>query len=389
MRILVTGGLGFIGSALIRRLITGNVAADGRPERRLSHGDHEVLNLDRVSYSSTFESVQPAATSDRYRFARIDLTDLDAVTTAVLDFAPQWIFHLAAESHVDRSIDGPLAFVHANVVGTANLLEAARLVPSLEKLIHVSTDEVFGSLAPNDRAFHEATPYRPRSPYSATKAASDHLVRAWGETFDLPIVVTNCSNNYGPYQFPEKLIPLMTIRAARNQLLPVYGRGSNRRDWLHVDDHVTALLLAADRGRPGQTYTIGGDAECSNLHMVGAICDAVDRLLGGEDRRRLISFVADRPGHDLRYAIDASRARDELGWAPTVDLDTGLETTVAWYLEHEAWWAPLLDRDGTGDRLGLATTSAPTLATDGAATDGVAVARGDEQREAERAGADR
>ncbi len=350
MRILVTGGLGFIGSALIRRLLADRTSA----RNHLDSDDHDVLNIDRVSYASTLGSLQPANSSARYRFTRVDLADADAVGAAVLEFQPEWIFHLAAESHVDRSIDGPLTFVRSNVVGTANLLEAARRVPGLQKLIHVSTDEVFGSLAAGDAAFEETTPYRPRSPYSATKAASDHLVRAWGETFGLPVVVTNCSNNYGPFQHPEKLIPLMTIRAAQALPLPVYGTGSNVRDWLHVDDHVSALLLAATRGQPGRSYAVGGDSERSNLEIVHTICDAVDRALGDDDRRRLISFVADRPGHDLRYAVDASRAREELGWAPTIGLDAGLDDTVRWYLEHEVWWGPLLDRDGTGGRLGRA-----------------------------------
>lgn len=343
MRVLVTGGLGFIGSALVRHLV--------------STTDHQVLNVDRVSYASSFESVASVAESPRYRLARVDLADAAAVEEVVADFRPRWIMHLAAESHVDRSIDGPRAFVEANVVGTANLLEAARRVDDLERFLHVSTDEVFGSLPleGHDR-FDESTPYAPRSPYAATKAAADHLVRAWGETFGLPVVVTNCSNNYGPYQFPEKLIPLITIKATRGERLPVYGTGANVRDWLHVDDHVAALMAAIERGRPGATYTIGGHGERSNLEVVEAICDAVDERLGSADRRRLIEFVIDRPGHDLRYAIDPSRALADLGWTPSHRFESGLAHTVGWYLDNDWWWGPLLERTG-GARLGLGTGS--------------------------------
>ena len=343
MRVLVTGGLGFIGSALVRRLIADT--------------DHEVFNLDRVSYSSSFESVSAAAESPRYRFARVDLADAAAVDDVVTGFDPHWIMHLAAESHVDRSIDGPRAFVESNIVGTANLLESARRAPSLQRFLHISTDEVFGSLPLGGGQFTEDTPYDPRSPYSASKASADHLVRAWGETFGLPVVITNCSNNYGPYQFPEKLIPLLTIKAARAEPLPVYGAGVNVRDWLHVDDHVTALLLAVERGEIGRSYNVGGGGERSNLAMVHGICDTVEARLGplpgGGSRRELITFVTDRPGHDLRYAIDSSRIRAELGWAPAHHVDAGLAATVGWYLDNESWWGPLLDRTGGGARVGL------------------------------------
>ena len=355
MRVLVTGGLGFIGSALVRRLIADT--------------DHEVLNLDRVSYSSSFESVSAAAESPRYRFAQVDLADAAAVDDVVAGFDPHRIMHLAAESHVDRSIDGPRAFVESNIVGTANLLEAARRAPSLQRFLHISTDEVFGSLPLGGGHFTEDTPYDPRSPYSASKASADHLVRAWGETFGLPVVITNCSNNYGPYQFPEKLIPLLTIKAARGEPLPVYGAGVNVRDWLHVEDHVTALLLAVERGRPGRSYNVGGGGERSNLAMVHGICDAVEARLGplpgGASRRELITFVTDRPGHDLRYAIDSSRARAELGWEPAHQLDEGLADTVGWYLDNEAWWAPLLDRTGGGARVGLSVAAATATAATG------------------------
>ncbi len=347
MRVLVTGGLGFIGSALVRRLIAAT--------------DHEVLNLDRVSYSSSFESVASAAESPRYRFARVDLADAGAVDDVVTGFDPHRIMHLAAESHVDRSIDGPRAFVESNIVGTANLLEAARRAPSLQRFLHISTDEVFGSLPLDGGQFTEDTPYDPRSPYSASKASADHLVRAWGETFGLPVVITNCSNNYGPYQFPEKLIPLLTIKAAQGEPLPVYGAGVNVRDWLHVEDHVSALLLAVERGEVGRSYNVGGGGERSNLAVVHGICDAVEARLGplpgGGSRRELITYVTDRPGHDLRYAIDSSRIRAELGWEPAHDVDGGLAATVGWYLDNEAWWGPLLSRNGGGARVGLGTAT--------------------------------
>ncbi len=341
MRLLVTGGLGFIGSALVRHLI--------------AETDHVVANLDRVSYSSSSESVATAAESSRYSFHQVDLADADAVADVVSTVRPEVIFHLAAESHVDRSIDGPRAFLESNIVGTFNLLEAARGLDSLHRFLHVSTDEVFGSLPLDGGAFDEQTPYDPRSPYSASKASADHLVRAWSETFGLPVVLTNCSNNYGPYQFPEKLIPLVTIKAARGERLPVYGTGANVRDWLHVDDHVAALMLAVERGTTGRSYNVGGGGERSNLAVVHAICDAVDRRLGTDDRRELIDFVVDRPGHDLRYAIDSTRIRTELGWQPAHRFDDGLVETVDWYLDNEDWWAPLLARTGGGARVGLST----------------------------------
>ncbi len=338
--ILVTGGLGFIGSALVRALI----------ERT----DHHVVNVDKISYASTTESVEAAARSPRYRFHRCDLADGGAIDELIAETAPDTIVHLAAETHVDRSIDGPRPFVDSNVLGTFNLLEAARRLPGLRRFVHVSTDEVFGSLPPDAPRFDESTPYDPRSPYAATKAASDHLVRAWAETYGLPVSITNCSNNYGPYQFPEKMIPLMIAKAWRGERLPVYGQGLNVRDWLHVADHARALLLVMDRGRPGRTYTIGGDNELRNIEVVEMICDTVQRWVGdGLDRRSLIDFVADRPGHDLRYAIDSSRIRDELGWTPSRTFTEGLADTVDWYLANVDWWEPLLERSDGGARLGM------------------------------------
>lgn len=340
MRILVTGGLGFIGSAVIRLLIEST--------------DHEVVNVDKVTYASTEGSVAAVADSDRYTLLRCDLADRDAVTQVIDGVRPDAIVHLAAESHVDRSIDGPDAFIQSNVVGTFNLLEAARGIEGFQRFVHVSTDEVFGSLALDAPRFDETTPYDPRSPYSATKAASDHLVRAWGETYDLPFCITNCSNNYGPFQFPEKMIPVMIINAWRGERLPVYGEGLNIRDWLHVEDHAAAILAVLQAGQPGRTYTVGGDSELTNLEVVERVCDLVNRAASdGFDRHDLIQFVVDRPGHDLRYAIDCARIRDELGWKPGYDFDRGLAATVDWYLSNRRWWEPLLGRDGGGVRLGL------------------------------------
>ncbi len=339
MRILVTGGLGFIGSALLRHI--------------LSTTDHEVANLDCVSYSSSFESLASVSSSPSYQFFEADLADAARVSDIVSEFQPDTVMHLAAESHVDRSIDSPRAFLNSNIVGTFNLLEAVREVKGFRRFLHVSTDEVFGSLPLDGGSFSEDSPYDPRSPYSASKAAADHLARAWGETFGIPVVITNCSNNYGPYQFPEKLIPLLTIKASRGERLPVYGQGLNVRDWLQVDDHVAGLMLAAVHGVDGRSYNIGGGGERSNLEVVHAICDAVDERLGTSDRRQLIEFVADRPGHDLRYAIDSSRIRSELGWKPQHSFDDGLQSTVDWYLDNQNWWEPLMARTGEGARAGL------------------------------------
>ncbi len=339
MKIMVTGGLGFIGSAMVRLLIEST--------------DHEVVNVDKISYSSTQGSLAPVASSSRYGFQKCDLADAEAVTTLVDEEVPDVIIHLAAESHVDRSIDGPGEFVQSNIIGTFNLLEAARRLPNLLLFTHVSTDEVFGSLQNYDPLFNEHTRYDPRSPYSATKAASDHLVRAWGETYDLPCVVTNCSNNYGPYQFPEKLIPTMILKASKLDPLPIYGDGGNIRDWLHVDDHVAGLLSVVERGEPGRSYMIGGGCERTNLEVVEQICDLVaDRLDDGANRRALIEFVTDRPGHDRRYAVDSTRIQTELGWKPRYRFEDGIAQTVDWYLSNPAWWEPLLNATGA-ERLGL------------------------------------
>ncbi len=346
-RVLVTGGLGFIGSAVVRHLVAS--------------GDHTVLNVDVGTYAATEGSVAEVASSDRYQRSDTDITDGPALRAVVDDFAPDAVVHLAAETHVDRSIDGPGTFIATNIVGTYELLQAARAsagrrgVLDRFRFLHVSTDEVFGALGLDDRPFTESTRYDPRSPYSASKAAADHLARAWFETYGLPVIVTTGANNYGPFQVPEKLIPLMILKAAAGQPLPVYDRGQNVRDWLHVDDHAAGIAAALERGSPGRTYLFGGESERANLQVVEAICDLVEDRVGpvdGRPRRSLIRFVADRPGHDLRYAVDCSRARAELGWAPTVDFGDGLAATVDWYLGNEGWWGPLADGRYDGSRLG-------------------------------------
>lgn len=342
MKILVTGGCGFIGSAVVRRLI--------------GQSDHEVVNLDKLTYASTLASTAQAQASSRYTLVQADVCDFEAVSSIFERHRPDAVMHLAAESHVDRSIDGPREFIATNITGTFALLEAARS-HGVGRFHHISTDEVYGSLGLNDPAFTESTPYDPRSPYSASKAASDHLVRAWGETYGLDVVITNCSNNYGPFHFPEKLIPLVTIRALSGEALPVYGKGDNIRDWLHVSDHAEALVTVVENGAAGETYNIGGNAERTNLQVVEQICDVVDELAGpldGQDRRReLIEFVADRPGHDLRYAINQSKIASQLGWHPKLGFEEGLHATVAWYLQNRAWWEPLVAARAT-ERKGLA-----------------------------------
>lgn len=342
---MVTGGAGFIGSALVRHLI--------------AESDHEVLNLDKLTYAGTLSTVEPASASPRYRFVQADVCDAAAMRTVIADFQPDVITHLAAESHVDRSIDAPGAFIQTNLVGTYTLLSAAHdywrgrsdAGRRAFRFHHISTDEVYGSLGA-DGAFTEDTPYDPRSPYSASKAGADHLVSAWGHTYGLPVLITNCSNNYGPYHFPEKLIPLMIVKALGGEMLPVYGQGANVRDWLYVDDHVRALRLVFEGGVPGETYNIGGNAEQRNIDVVKAVCAILDRVQPRADGRsyaQQIGFVADRPGHDLRYAIDATKIRRELGWSPRESFETGLERTVRWYLDHREWWGAIV-RDRQADR---------------------------------------
>jgi dTDP-glucose 4,6-dehydratase len=349
MRILVTGGAGFIGSALVRHLIADS--------------DHEVLNYDKLTYAGLLSSLRSVENSPRYRFVHADICDAARVRETIEDFRPQVIAHLAAESHVDRSIDGPGDFVQTNLVGTFTMLqEALRHWRALDeadragfRFHHISTDEVFGSLG-EEGLFCETTPYDPRSPYSASKAGSDHLVRAWGHTYGLPVLVTNCSNNYGPHHFPEKLIPLIIIRALAGEPLPVYGDGSNIRDWLYVEDHARALRRVFESGTPGETYNVGGNAERRNIDVVQAICAALDEMqprADGHGYASQITFVADRPGHDQRYAIDASKIRRELGWEPLQSFEQGIAATVRWYLDNRAWWQEILDRRYATERLGL------------------------------------
>ena len=341
MKFLVTGGAGFIGSALIRFLI--------------NETDHEVLNLDKLTYAGHLESLAPIADNPRYRFVHGDICDVELVNGVTASFKPDRIMHLAAESHVDRSVEAPGEFIQTNIIGTFNLLNAARSFAGDDKKAdflfhHVSTDEVYGTLGAEgffteetlgaEGFFTEETPYQPNSPYSASKAASDHLVRAWGETYGLPVVVTNCSNNYGHYQFPEKLIPLMIMNAINGRELPVYGDGQNIRDWLHVDDHARALYLVATSGQPGETYNIGGNNEKTNLDVVNTICELLEeRQLPGQNHnyKELIRYVTDRPGHDFRYAIDTSKIQRELGWQPEETFESGLAKTIDWYLENQAW----------------------------------------------------
>jgi len=343
VKLLVTGGAGFIGSAVVRRAIRQG---------------HEVVNLDALTYAACLDNVAVVADHPGYSFVQGDIRDTALLETVLAESEPQAVMHLAAESHVDRSIDGPGAFIDTNVVGTYTLLQAARRYwdahgrPEGFRFHHISTDEVFGSLAATGQ-FTEDTPYDPRSPYSASKAASDHLVRAWWHTYGLPVVLSNCSNNYGPYHFPEKLIPVVILNALAGKPIPVYGQGENVRDWLYVEDHADALLTVVQRGAVGRSYNIGGEAEARNIDLVRMICALMDEMVpAGAPHDRLISFVTDRPGHDLRYAIDPSRMRGELGWRPSVTLEEGLRRTVRWYLDNEDWWRVLQGRDGVGERLG-------------------------------------
>ena len=358
MKVLVTGGAGFIGSALIRYLMAETEA--------------EVVNLDKLTYAANLASLAPVANNPRYHFIKADICDRRAVVAALAEHRPDGILHLAAESHVDRSIDGPAAFLDTNVMGTYSLLDAANAYwQSLEgtakasfRFHHVSTDEVYGSI--EEGLFTEQSPYRPNSPYAASKASADHLVRAWHRTYGLPVVVTNCSNNYGPYQFPEKLIPLMIIKAMAGEKLPIYGKGDNVRDWLHVEDHARALWLVFRQGRVGETYAIGGRAEMTNLAVVDRLCAILDEALPRSPHRPhagLKSFVPDRPGHDRRYAIDPSKTERELGWRQDHDVESGLRLTVNWYLERRDWWEPILAGRYGGERLGVGKPTDQTETT--------------------------
>ncbi len=346
MKLLITGGAGFIGSAVVRQAV----------ER-----GHEVVNLDALTYASCLDNVATVSSSPLYTFEQADIRDRAALERIFADHQPDAVMHLAAESHVDRSIDGPEDFIETNITGTYNMLEAARAYWQARERFdefrfhHISTDEVYGSLGATGM-FTEDTPYDPRSPYSASKASSDHLVRAWHETYGLPVVLTNCSNNYGPYHFPEKLVPVTILNALAGKALPIYGDGSNIRDWLFVEDHADALFLVLEKGALGRSYNIGGENECSNFDLVRILCRILDDLhpkTNGMSYEKQIAFVKDRPGHDARYAIDPARIRSELGWRPSVTIEQGLERTVAWYLENEAWWKPLQARDGVGKRLGV------------------------------------
>ena len=345
MKLIVTGGAGFIGSAVVRQAVRAG---------------HEVVNLDALTYAACLDNVAEVADATNYTFVEADIRDRAAMDKLFAAHAPDAIMHLAAESHVDRSIDGPGTFIDTNITGTYTLLESARAWwvgagrPEGFRFHHISTDEVFGSLGQTGQ-FTEATPYDPRSPYSASKAASDHLVRAWHETYGLPVVLTNCSNNYGPYHFPEKLIPVIILNALAGKALPIYGDGSNIRDWLYVEDHADALLTVVQKGQVGRSYNIGGENERSNLELVKTLCAILDKKRPKADGSYTdqITFVTDRPGHDARYAIDPTRIRDELGWRPSVTVEQGLALTVDWYLANEPWWRALQDRKGVGERLGV------------------------------------
>ena len=348
MKILVTGGAGFIGSNLVRMLIQDT--------------EHTVLNIDALTYAGNEQSLDDLADHPRYTFDQVDICNADALSEVFINFQPDWVMHLAAESHVDRSIDGPGAFMQTNVIGTFNMLQSARThFEQLKgnakddfKFLHVSTDEVYGSLG-EEGLFSETTPYDPHSPYSASKASSDHLARAWADTYGLPVLVTNCSNNYGPYQFPEKLIPVVILKALKGESIPVYGRGENIRDWLYVGDHADALYTVVSKGKVGETYNIGGNNERTNLDLVHLLCDLLDELKAradGKSYAEQITFVEDRPGHDLRYAIDASKIKCELGWNPKQDHTSGFRKTVQWYLSNSAWTQNILSGDYKLERLG-------------------------------------
>ena len=344
MNILVTGGAGFIGSAVVRLAIARG---------------HHVVNVDALTYAACLDNVACVADHPNYAFERVDIRNRAGLDAVFAKHSPDAVMHLAAESHADRSIDGPADFIETNIYGTFNMLEAARSYwqvqgkPKGFRFHHISTDEVFGSLG-STGMFTEDSPYDPRSPYAASKASSDHLVRAWYETYGFPVVLTNCSNNYGPYHFPEKLIPVVILNALAGKPLRIYGDGGNIRDWLYVEDHADALLMVLEKGELGRSYNIGGESEWTNLELVKKLCAILDRLQPRDEGcyADFITFVTDRPGHDERYAIDPSRIRDDLGWRPSVNVDEGLEKTVQWYLNNENWWKPLLKRSGVGQRLG-------------------------------------
>jgi len=350
MQILVTGGAGFIGSAVIRMAIAKGFS---------------VVNVDSLTYAANLESLKGVSDHANYEFEKCDICDATALKSIFAKYEPDAVMHLAAESHVDRSIDGPGAFIQTNVIGTYNLLQAAKdyyetlsgAKQASFRFHHISTDEVYGDLSADDPAFEETTNYDPSSPYSASKAASDHLVRAWARTYGLPILVTNCSNNYGPYQFPEKLIPVVILKALHGENIPVYGKGDNIRDWLYVDDHADALLTVLQKGVTGETYNIGGNNERTNLELVETLCMLMDKHsdVSSQDHAKLIRFVTDRPGHDRRYAINASKIENDLDWSPSVSWNDGFEQTLNWYLENEWWWRPLLKAGQFGARLGLET----------------------------------
>ncbi|MEP3295048.1 dTDP-glucose 4,6-dehydratase [Tateyamaria sp.] len=343
MKILVTGGAGFIGSAVVRQAVNAG---------------HEVVNLDALTYAACLDNVESVSSNPLYTFEHADIRDRAALDRIFFEHNPDKVMHLAAESHVDRSIDSPGAFIQTNVLGTYNLLEAARAhwiakgSQETFRFHHISTDEVYGSLGETGQ-FTEDTPYDPRSPYSASKASSDHLVRAWHETYGLPVVLTNCSNNYGPFHFPEKLVPVIILNALAGKPLPIYGNGANIRDWLYVEDHADALLTVLEAGEVGRAYNIGGENERTNLQLVQTLCGILDELRPAETPYAdLITYVADRPGHDARYAIDPTRISTELGWRPSVTVEEGLRRTVEWYLKNEDWWRALQSREGVGERLG-------------------------------------
>lgn len=354
MNFLITGGAGFIGSAVCRQLC--------------ANPGHRVVNVDKLTYAGNLESLRQIENLPNYSFVRADICDAPTISALLRDHDIDVIMHLAAESHVDRSIDGPAEFIETNIVGTFRLLGAAldywKGLPEVRRekfrFHHVSTDEVFGDLPFDSGIFTEDTPYAPSSPYSASKAASDHLVHAWHATYGLPVVLSNCSNNYGPFHFPEKLIPLAILNALHEKPIPVYGTGANVRDWLFVEDHARALELVATKGAPGQSYNVGGNSECSNLVVVEAICDLLDAMRPRDSgsHRDLITYVSDRPGHDRRYAIDASKINRELGWSPAESFDSGLARTVRWYLDNEWWWRPIRDGKYAGERLGASTAAA-------------------------------